>query len=48
VEAVNACGFGGFDKFHPLIKQPRQRPIAMLDMIKQSDLHNSFTPGTSL
>jgi hypothetical protein len=34
VQAVNAGGFGGFDKFQPFVEQPRQRPFAMLDVIK--------------
>jgi len=42
VQTINTGGFGGFYKFQPLVKQSRQRPVAMLDMIKQSDLHNAF------
>ena len=42
VQAINAGRFGGFHKFQPFIKQFRQRPLAMLDMVKQSDLHNAF------
>jgi len=42
VQAINTRGFGGFHKFQPFVKQSRQRPVAMLDMIKQFDLHNAF------
>ena len=42
VQAINTRGFGGFRKFQPFVKQSRQRPVAMLNMVKQSDLHNAF------
>ena len=42
VQAVNTGGIGGFDEFQPLVEQLRQRPVAMFDMIKQSDLHYAF------
>src|SRR6516165_11921973 len=41
VQAVNAGCLGGFSKVQPLVKQPRQRPITVLDMIKQSHLHRA-------
>jgi hypothetical protein len=34
VQAVNPGGFGRFYELQPLVKQLRQRPVAMFDMIK--------------
>jgi hypothetical protein len=42
VQAINAGGFGGFHKLQPLVKKLGQRPLAVFDMIKQSDLHDAF------
>ena len=34
MQAINAGGFGGFHKLQTFVEQLRQRPVAMLDVIK--------------
>ena len=41
MQAIEAGFVGGLDEFQPLVEQLRERPLAVLDVVEQSDFHFS-------
>jgi hypothetical protein len=45
VQAIDTGGVGGFGKSQPFVKQPGQRPFAVLDVIEKPDFHGASSPS---
>ena len=41
MQAIEAGLVGGLDEVQPLVEQRRERPLAVLDVVEQSDFHFS-------